>query len=131
MIAIVDKSDVPRDYSYKIYDNYEMFSTWLDEYSDNLDVVCRGIAKLIVVDIALNSDQDNPQLIFESMNSTGKELTQADLIRNYILMGLDIKEQRKLYEHFGDEWSDLGRKLILQNSTDSCGIINCKDRKDT
>lgn len=42
MIAIVDKSDVPRDYSYKIYDNYEMFSTWLDEYSDNLDVVCRG-----------------------------------------------------------------------------------------
>jgi uncharacterized protein with ParB-like and HNH nuclease domain/predicted transport protein len=100
MIAIVDKSDVPRDYSYKIYDNYEMFSTWLDEYSDNLDVVCRGIAKLIVVDIALNSDQDNPQLIFESMNSTGKELTQADLIRNYILMGLDIKEQRKLYEHF-------------------------------
>lgn len=100
MIAIVDQVDAPHDYSYKIYDNYNMFSTWLDEYSDDLESVCKGIAKLIVVDIALNSDQDNPQLIFESMNSTGKELTQADLIRNYILMGLDIKEQTRLYEHF-------------------------------
>lgn len=100
MIAIVNKTDTPRDYSYKIYDNYGLFKSWIDEHADNLDVVCKGIAKLIVVDIALNSDQDNPQLIFESMNSTGKELTQADLIRNYILMGLDIKEQTHLYEHF-------------------------------
>lgn len=100
MIAIVDKTDIPRDHSFKIYENYDLFRVWLDEYSDHLDVVCRGIAKLIVVDIALSSDQDNPQLIFESMNSTGKELTQADLIRNYILMGLDIKQQSYLYEHF-------------------------------
>lgn len=100
MIAIVAKTDIPRDHSYKIYENYDLFRVWLDEYSDHLDVVCRGIAKLIVVDIALSSDQDNPQLIFESMNSTGKELTQADLIRNYILMGLDIKQQSYLYEHF-------------------------------
>lgn len=100
MIAVVDKTDVPRDYSFRIYENYDLFRTWLDEYSHHLDVVCRGIAKLIVVDIALSSDQDNPQLIFESMNSTGKELTQADLIRNYILMGLDIKQQSYLYEHF-------------------------------
>ena len=41
-----------------------------------------------VVDISLSRDQDNPQLIFESMNSTGRELSQADLIRNFILMGL-------------------------------------------
>lgn len=100
MLAIVDKTDTPRDYSFRIYENFGLFRAWLDEYSDHLDVVCRGIAKLIVVDIALSSDQDNPQLIFESMNSTGKELTQADLIRNYILMGLDIKNQSYLYEHF-------------------------------
>ena len=100
MLAIVDKTDIPRDYSFRIYENYDLFRAFLDEYSDHLDVVCRGIAKLIVVDIALSSDQDNPQLIFESMNSTGKELTQADLIRNYILMGLDIKQQSYLYEHF-------------------------------
>ncbi len=51
--------------------------------------LCKGLAKLVIVDIALSRDQDNPQLIFESMNSTGRELSQADLIRNFILMGLE------------------------------------------
>ena len=60
----------------------------------------RGLAKLVVVDIALNRDQDNPQLIFESMNSTGRELSQADLIRNFILMGLEPQLQTRLYEEF-------------------------------
>jgi len=100
MVSIVDEKEVPKDYSFKISENYELFKSWLDEYSDRLEVICKGIAKLIVVDIALTSDQDNPQLIFESMNSTGKELTQADLIRNYILMGLDIRQQTYLYENF-------------------------------
>src|SRR4029078_3362423 len=59
-----------------------------------------GLAKLVVVDIALNRDQDNPQLIFESMNSTGRELSQADLIRNFILMGLEPKTQSRLYEQY-------------------------------
>ena len=49
-----------------------------------------------IVDIALNRDQDNLQLIFESMNSTGKELSQADLIRNFVLMGLESKLQTRL-----------------------------------
>ncbi len=50
--------------------------------------------------IALNRDQDNPQLIFESMNSTGRELSQAGLIRNFILMGLEPVLQTRLYEQF-------------------------------
>lgn len=100
MVSIVDEKEAPKDYSFKISENFDLFKSWLDEYSDRLEVICKGIAKLIVVDIALTSDQDNPQLIFESMNSTGKELTQADLIRNYILMGLDIKQQTYLYENF-------------------------------
>ena len=54
-----------------------------------------------IVDIALSRDQDNPQLIFESMNSTGRELSQADLIRNFILMGLEPSYQTQLYE---DHW---------------------------
>lgn len=52
------------------------------------------------MDIALSRDQDNPQLIFESMNSTGKELSQADLIRNFILMGLEPALQTRLYEEY-------------------------------
>lgn len=62
--------------------------------------ICNGLAKLVVVDIALNRDQDNPQLIFESMNSTGRKLSQADLIRNFILMGLEPVLQTRLYEQF-------------------------------
>ena len=55
----------------------------------------------MVVDISLSRDQDNPQLIFESMNSTGRELSQADLIRNFVLMGLEPAHQTRLYQ---DHW---------------------------
>ena len=77
-----------------------MFKQWLEKPGTDLGAICRGLAKLVVVDIALNRDQDNPQLIFESMNSTGKELSQADLIRNFILMGLEPKLQTRLYEEY-------------------------------
>ena len=50
----------------------------------------------MIVDISLNRDQDNPQLIFESLNSTGCKLSQADLIRNFIVMGLGPRLQTKL-----------------------------------
>lgn len=53
----------------------------------------------MIVDVSLDRERDNPQLIFESMNSTGKELTQADLIRNYILMGLEPNIQTKIYKN--------------------------------
>jgi uncharacterized protein with ParB-like and HNH nuclease domain len=66
----------------------------------DLDALYQGIAKLIIVDIALDRESDNPQLIFESLNSTGLALSQADLIRNYILMGLETAEQEKLYTHY-------------------------------
>lgn len=54
----------------------------------------------MIVDVSLDRAQDNPQLIFESMNSTGLELSQADLIRNYILMGLEPKLQTELYKTY-------------------------------
>ena len=52
------------------------------------------------MDISLDRDRDNPQLIFESLNSTGLDLTQADLIRNYVLMGLESKEQSEVYRKY-------------------------------
>ena len=54
----------------------------------------------MIVSISLTNGQDNPQLIFESMNSTGKELSQADLIRNYILMDLEPEKQTELYKEY-------------------------------
>ena len=44
------------------------------EAKGELSALCKGLAKLVIVDISLSRDQDNPQLIFESLNSTGREL---------------------------------------------------------
>jgi len=52
------------------------------------------------VDVILERDKDNPQLIFESLNSTGLDLSQADLIRNFVLMGQPINVQTDLYEKY-------------------------------
>jgi uncharacterized protein with ParB-like and HNH nuclease domain len=100
LTAIVAGGEQPKECSLRVTENYELFKRWVVETRVDLATLCRGLAKLVVVDIALNRDQDNPQLIFESMNSTGKELSQADLIRNFILMGLEPKLQTRLYEQF-------------------------------
>ncbi len=100
LIAILDSADQPQTPSVRVVANFELFSQLIGQNLSQLDAVCRGIAKLVVVDVALNRDQDNPQLIFESMNSTGKELSQADLIRNYVLMGLEPKLQTSLYQKY-------------------------------
>jgi uncharacterized protein with ParB-like and HNH nuclease domain/predicted transport protein len=100
LIAVVVGKERPREYSRRIAENYELFESWVAGCKGDLTALCKGIAKLVVVDIALSRDQDNPQLIFESMNSTGRELTQADLIRNFILMGLEPALQTRLYENY-------------------------------
>ena len=98
--AIVKGAALPPSASVRITQNFEFFLRWIAEQNCDVSRVCRGLAKLVVVDIALDRDHDNPQLIFESMNSTGKELSQADLIRNYILMGLEPDLQTRLYEDY-------------------------------
>ena len=100
LIAILDQHDRPKGHSVRVEANLEFFQTRVAEASDELEAVCKGLAKLIVVDISLDRDQDNPQLIFESLNSTGLELSQADLIRNFILMGLEPELQTRLYEQY-------------------------------
>ena len=100
LIAIVTSTEQPKEHSVRVTENFALFEAWIAERNGDLAAVCKGLAKLVVVDISLNRDQDNPQLIFESMNSTGRELSQADLIRNFILMGLGTQLQTRLYEHF-------------------------------
>jgi len=100
LTCIVGGREQPKEKSLRITENYELFEKLISDFDGDLSTICKGLAKLIVVDIALSRDQDNPQLIFESMNSTGRELSQADLIRNYILMGLRPDSQSHLYEQF-------------------------------
>jgi uncharacterized protein with ParB-like and HNH nuclease domain len=100
LTAIVAGEEEPEGHSIRVKQNYALFQELLAGRKGDFAGVCNGLAKLVVVDIALNRDQDNPQLIFESMNSTGRELSQADLIRNFILMGLEPMLQTQLYEQF-------------------------------
>ena len=100
LLAIIGKTPLPSESSLRITENYQLFRELITAHQDELEAVCQGIAKLVIVEVALDRSQDNPQLIFESMNSTGLELSQADLIRNYILMGLEPKLQTELYQNY-------------------------------
>ncbi len=97
--AIVTDNEQPKEHSARVMTNYEFFLRML-RGGVNLAHVCEGLAKLLIVDVSLDRTQDNPQLIFESMNSTGRELSQADLIRNYVLMRLEPDLQNYLYERY-------------------------------
>ena len=101
LLALVQQKAQPTDQSLRVTKNFAFFEEQVQNLGADLPALCHGLAKLVVVDIALNRDQDNPQLIFESMNSTGRELSQADLIRNFILMGLEPAHQTRLYQ---DHW---------------------------
>jgi uncharacterized protein with ParB-like and HNH nuclease domain/predicted transport protein len=98
--ALLDNQPKPKDHSLRVEANFALFVEWVTGLKDDLTSLCKGLAKLVIVDISLNRDQDNPQLIFESLSSTGRELSQADLIRNFILMGLEPQLQTQLYEQY-------------------------------
>lgn len=95
---LVDEIAVEGEHSKRVLENYQFFKDKL--HKENIQALYHGIKKLIIVDVILERDKDNPQLIFESLNSTGLDLSQADLIRNYILMGQPMDLQNDLYEKF-------------------------------
>lgn len=100
LLAILKSVPMPLEVSSRIEQNYKLFQSLIDKHQDELEAICQGLAKLLIVEVSLDRTRDNPQLIFESMNSTGLELSQADLIRNYILMGLEPKLQAELYQSY-------------------------------
>ena len=91
--SIIYGTDRPLVVSERVEENYQFFRELLVQA--NPEEVYRGIGRLLVVDVALNNQSDDPQLIFESLNSTGVDLSQSDLIRNFILMRLAEKGQRQ------------------------------------
>ncbi len=99
LISILERSEEPEHLSLRLKENYQFFKDQISQNQVSLSTLYEGISKLIIVDISLEQ-KDNPQLIFESLNSTGMDLSQADLIRNYVLMGLDNEEQIKLYKKY-------------------------------
>ncbi len=101
LLSLIDENKrKPSEPSLKIVENFKLFEEWIRKNTDKLETIFKGLDKLMVVEISLERGKDNPQLIFESMNSTGKDLTQTDLIRNYILMGLELEKQKIFYKKY-------------------------------
>ena len=74
LLALMQQKAQPANPSIRITDNFAFFEQRIEALGDDFIPLSNGLAKLVIVDIALSRDQDNPQLIFESMNSTGREL---------------------------------------------------------
>jgi uncharacterized protein with ParB-like and HNH nuclease domain len=99
----------------RIVDNFNYFRGRISV--ENLQFIQEGLSKLMFVEISLDRHKDNPQRIFESLNSTGLELSQADLIRNYILMDLKPEDQDSIYE---DYWKIIEKFAQDETSNRSC-----------
>ena len=95
---LLEGRNLPANSSPLLVENYRFFESQL-KHAD-LQAVYKGIQKLVIVDISLRYNYDNPQLIFESLNSKGVKLSPADLMRNYVLMGQERDCQDKLYETY-------------------------------
>ncbi|GAA7480217.1 DUF262 and DUF1524 domain-containing protein [Helicobacter pylori] len=100
LLSLIDKDKrKPSEPSSKIVENFKLFEEWVSN-TDKLETIFKGLEKLMIVWIALKKEKDDPQLIFESMNSKGIELTQTDLIRNYIVMETEIEKQEDFYNQY-------------------------------
>ncbi len=99
-IHLIDKPTSLDSGSQRIIENYRFFQKKIRESKLSPVELYTGLTKFVIVDVSLDRNYDNPQLIFESLNSTGLDLSQADLIRNFILMGLEPKEQETLYTNY-------------------------------
>ena len=102
------KSDVKN----KLTENYNYFRTLITK-SNDLDTIWRGINMLQLVEIKIEKE-DDAQAIFESMNSTGLDLSQTDLIQNYILMPLTADEQKKIYKEY---WNPMEKKFTDEDDS--------------
>ncbi len=114
LLAILEQKSLPDNHSHRIKENFKLFKKWVGKLdSTKISSLHNGLEKLTIVDISLDRSHDNPQLIFESMNSTGRDLSQADLIRNFVLMGLEPEKQKNLYkEHWRPMENAFGQKAI-------------------
>ena len=102
-----------------VFKNYKFFKTKLEKFEQNKirDLIEKGLVNFNIVTIQLEPEKNSwekPQEIFESMNSLGKPLTLADLVRNYLLLGKNSAQQNYLYHNF---WLKIEQNLAGDNNT--------------
>lgn len=100
LIDLVERKPVSDSVTSRLLTNYRFFVDRISKQELRPAEIFESIGKLQIVNITLERDKDDAQAIFESLNSTGKALSESDLIRNYLLMGLEPHKQKYVYEHF-------------------------------
>lgn len=115
LIRLVESKLIPDGTKSRLIDNYKFFSGKIADRDLRPAEIYESIGKLQIVNITLDRTVDDAQAIFESLNSTGKELSESDLIRNYVLMGLAPSEQTYVYEHL---WRPM-EQLFVYETQDS------------
>ncbi len=101
LLSLIDKDKrKPSKPSSKIVENFKLFEEWINKNTGKLETIFKGLEKLMIVYIALEKGKNDPQLIFESMNSKGMELAQTDLIRNYVVMETEVEKQESFYNKY-------------------------------
>ncbi|WP_217608177.1 DUF262 domain-containing protein [Helicobacter pylori] len=86
-----------------IKNNYKFFTKELDNYISKgyrIEEIYGAFLRLKIVAIGLELGEDDPQVVFESINATGVQLKGLDLIRNYLMMGENSDNQKHLYETY-------------------------------
>lgn len=111
--ALFDVGGAPDETS-NVVINYNYFCNRIQNGSISMDDLHGAMCKLQIINISLNPRDDNPQLIFESLNSTGLALTEGDKIRNYILMDLKPSQQRKYYKKY---WKEIANDTSSADDT--------------
>ena len=111
LISLVEKKPISESIRSRLIENYNFFANKLADKELQPAEVYESIGKLQIVNITLDRTVDDAQAIFESLNSTGKELSESDLIRNYVLMGLEPSEQTYVYEHL---WRPMEQLFIYE-----------------
>lgn len=112
LICLVEKKPLNDHRSSRILISYKFFADKIANMELKPEEVYEAIGKLQIVNITLDRNVDDAQAIFESLNSTGKELSESDLIRNYVLMGLEPDEQCYIYEHI---WRPMELRFDYEN----------------
>jgi uncharacterized protein with ParB-like and HNH nuclease domain/predicted transport protein len=99
LIKKIEGTPIPDNMKSRVLDNYDFFAGQIGREEIAPADLYDAIGKLQIVDIVLDRQYDDPQAIFESLNSTGKGLEESDLIRNHLLMGLDSATQEDVYNN--------------------------------
>ncbi|MBA6153950.1 DUF4268 domain-containing protein [Gelidibacter maritimus] len=112
--AIMNGTENEFNHYSNVIENFNFFKSIITK--ETFHTILNGLKRLIFVEISLERGKDDPQRIFESLNSTGLDLSQSDLIRNFILMDLDPKSQNKIFEQIWNPIEENARDLIKQKS---------------